>query len=479
VSGLALALAILWLVPAARATYPGTNGKIAFDRADGEIYTINPDGTGLTALIPGKLPKWSPDGTTLAYEGTGGIRVVDANGMNDRQVANTTGAKGPITWSPDGTEVAFFSGPQIQASKVDGSGFARTLFSFGGNDLDWGPDGRMSVADQSGAFVALPGQGRRQVAAGNFGYVAWGPGAQQILTSDGARAGYRIAADGGGMTLLAGNLQSPTWSPDGALIVGHCCDDTLSVGMQIMDDAGSGRHDLAPGAHPDWQPIRPPPAQPGYPRPKGASPFYAPLVLSYEACTAPNRFHAPPLAFGSCTQPKLSSEHLTAGTPDANAQTANFVGSLKLKAIAGNPSTPADEADVQVEVHATDVRCSIAEPACAGGLLSDYTGSLAAFLSGQITDRASGGAADAATGTMPTFQPPGRFSVPCTATADPAIGSDCDVVTTVDTLLPNSIQESRRTVWQLSEVRISDGGPNGDPADFEGTPFLTQGVFTP
>ena len=40
----ALAVLILWEAKPAEATFPGANGKIAFE-SDGEIRTMNPDGT--------------------------------------------------------------------------------------------------------------------------------------------------------------------------------------------------------------------------------------------------------------------------------------------------------------------------------------------------------------------------------------------------------------------------------------------------
>ena len=45
----------------------------------------------------------------------------------------------------------------------------------------------------------------------------------------------------------------------------------------------------------------------------------------------------------------------------------------------GSPSTPADEADVTIDVSATDIRST--------GDLSDYTGELQAQVSLRITDR--------------------------------------------------------------------------------------------
>ena len=54
-------LAAMLLVPtaAAQAAYPGTNGKLAFAR-DGHIWTMHPDGTGLTRLTNSPTSDWQP-----------------------------------------------------------------------------------------------------------------------------------------------------------------------------------------------------------------------------------------------------------------------------------------------------------------------------------------------------------------------------------------------------------------------------------
>jgi hypothetical protein len=57
--------------PAALATFPGGNGKIAFVR-DGDIWTVNPDGSGERRITRGPhvddSPDWSPDGRELVFE---------------------------------------------------------------------------------------------------------------------------------------------------------------------------------------------------------------------------------------------------------------------------------------------------------------------------------------------------------------------------------------------------------------------------
>src|SRR6476659_2229687 len=120
------ALALLALVPSAYAAFPGQNGKIVFSSnrdepnpsgcsgaaCNHEIYTMNPDGTGITRLTfnprTDEFPKWSPDGTKIVcphYPPSGGpeIRVMNADGTG--QV--TVGSGYDPAWSADGTQIAF------------------------------------------------------------------------------------------------------------------------------------------------------------------------------------------------------------------------------------------------------------------------------------------------------------------------------------------------------------------------------------
>jgi Tol biopolymer transport system component len=96
------------------------NGKIAFthttsyktgDYAD--IYTVNPDGTGLINLtsetsksVAEVVPAWSPDGTKIAFSSTLGekdatltsdyeIYVIDVNGRNLKRLTRVEARKPP------------------------------------------------------------------------------------------------------------------------------------------------------------------------------------------------------------------------------------------------------------------------------------------------------------------------------------------------------------------------------------------------
>jgi hypothetical protein len=207
----------------------------------------------------------------------------------------------------------------------------------------------------------------------------------------------------------------------------------------------------------------------GFPRPKGATPLRASLVLAYKGCSSPNRTHGGPLDVGSCSPPQQRSDYLTVGTLDSNGQPAKFTGSVRLDVFQGNTSTEADEADVNVQVNMSDVRKKAD--------LSDYAGEVSVNTSLRMTDRNNGGAAgnDPAT----AFDVPFPVTVPCSATTDTTIGGDCSVNTSFDAILPGTVVENARQNWQLTGFQVFDGGSDGLVSTSPNTLFATQGVFTP
>jgi glucose/arabinose dehydrogenase len=206
----------------------------------------------------------------------------------------------------------------------------------------------------------------------------------------------------------------------------------------------------------------------GYARPKGASPVDVSLVPAFRPCTAPDAVHAAPLAQPSCRGPVAVSPNLTVGTPDANGAAANAVGHVRFAVVAGDPATTADEADLTLRASMTDVRRK------AG--LGDYTGQLQAGVSVTITDRQNGSSpSDQGTAVPYTW----AFAVPCAATADTSVGATCSVSTSADAVTPGAIAEGRRSVWELGQVRLLDGGPDGVASTADNSPFMVQGVFAP
>jgi glucose/arabinose dehydrogenase len=209
---------------------------------------------------------------------------------------------------------------------------------------------------------------------------------------------------------------------------------------------------------------------PNYARPRGATPTRASLVPAYASCTTPNRTHGAPLVFGSCTPPSQQSGFLTVGTPDANGAQVNSNGFVLIRALPGDEGTPADEADVALTATITDVRN---RPA-----LTDYAGQLQARLPIRITDLdnppPAGGSAQGTTqdGTF-------AFTIPCTTTGSGTVGSTCSVSTTADAVSAGVIKEADRSVWQLGQIDVLDGGPDGNVSTNDNTVFMRQGVFVP
>jgi hypothetical protein len=206
----------------------------------------------------------------------------------------------------------------------------------------------------------------------------------------------------------------------------------------------------------------------GYPRPKGASPMRASLVPAFNQCVSGNRVHGPALAFPSCAPPVQSSSVLTVGSPDANGAPTNFVGTVRMTTVVGNPATEANEADINLVVSLTDVRNNPS--------LTDYVGPVTAQTDVQITDLTNAPETPEP-GTMQTIKY--QAQVNCIGTVSTSTGSTCDLNTTVNALVPGTIVEGRRTMWQLGQVEIKDAGPDGIPGNLDDTIFARQGVFVP
>ena len=104
---------------------------------------------------------------------------------------------------------------------------------------------------------------------------------------------------------------------------------------------------------------------PSYARPKGATPLRVSLVPAYRACTAPDRTHGAPLAFGSCAAPAQVSSSLTVGTRDANGRDAASVGFARFDVVPGDVRLTASISDVLTSSTLTDYQArSRSAPAC-------------------------------------------------------------------------------------------------------------------
>jgi hypothetical protein len=116
---------LLSFAPAAQASFPGQNGKIAFfsgTTAGVGVHVIEPEGTGLALVVPsGVDPAWSANGSRLAYVVDefilGGVYVANGDGSGQTRIRATSfSSDGFVShqdrfrepaWHPDGGTIAY------------------------------------------------------------------------------------------------------------------------------------------------------------------------------------------------------------------------------------------------------------------------------------------------------------------------------------------------------------------------------------
>ena len=82
------------------------------------LFTVEPDGAKPTEIVPSDnkagyvYPAWSPDGKWIAFSkpvnAAHNIRMVDADGKNDKQVSKIGGMNSHASWSADGKRVYYY-----------------------------------------------------------------------------------------------------------------------------------------------------------------------------------------------------------------------------------------------------------------------------------------------------------------------------------------------------------------------------------
>ena len=291
---LVAAFGLLIAQSSTEATFPGTNGKIAFtsDRDGGgnnEIYSMNPDGSGQTNLTNHAAldqdAVWSPDGSKIAFrsnrDGTWEIYVMLANGSCQKRLTPLSPTLNKIhpTWSPDGAKIAYQSfGPgnsDIYSMNATGFGAPTKLTNNPANDTepDWSPDGSQIAfrSDRNGDWEIhlMDANGANQTSLKDSvnGDIepSWSP--------DGLEIAYRGTLEGADVwKLTVGNVVDqqnltgpngfadvgPAWSPDGTKIAFHSNRDGGTGEIYIMDEDGLNEtrvtFNSAFDGFPDWQP---------------------------------------------------------------------------------------------------------------------------------------------------------------------------------------------------------------------------------
>ena len=219
------------------------------DAASGEIYSMNPDGSGVFRLTQDDstdlYPDVSPKGPSFTW-----IRRANGSLLSEIYTQNLDGTKRKrltsmgtsVTYprySPDGSKIAFAAtvpgvGPEIFVMNADGSGIVRlTTSGRKATAPSWSPDGSQ-IAFQANDNSGSPGVWVMTASGGNQTLITacawpgcthpkWSPVANEIAVdhvdfsgimvvdaTTGAQTAYIPGSDHDGM---------PTWSKDGTKII--------------------------------------------------------------------------------------------------------------------------------------------------------------------------------------------------------------------------------------------------------------------
>jgi hypothetical protein len=170
------------------------------------------------------------------------------------------------------------------------------------------------------------------------------------------------------------------------------------------------------------------------------------------------------------------SNYLTVGTPDANGAPANSVGHALIKVKVTSPEA------VLSSLVISDVRCL---PGTAANVCNspnsadgpDYSGNLQLLATIRVSDHYNG---PSLTEAATVQDIPFPVIVYCHTTADTTTGGQCDDPgprCVGDPCQPNL--DGLRSVVEISQVEVFDGGPDGQVSSNDNTVFMRQGLFIP
>ncbi len=248
---------------------------IMADRSRSAIWIMNVDGSDPRPIASGpnnySQPRWSPDGSRLAYVSTEDgraqifLRWMDTG--QETKLTNLTESPGGMSWSPDGQWIAFsmfvaHDEGTLSAdmpSQPDGAEWGPPIQVI--DQLNYRADGAGYLDEGDDHLFVLPVEGGtpRQVSSGAYdhgGTPQWGADGQALIISVNRTANpqeeplnsdiFSLSIADGSYTQLTSRFGpdgSPRVSPDGRLIAYTGFDDTFQgytvAKLYVMNRDGS------------------------------------------------------------------------------------------------------------------------------------------------------------------------------------------------------------------------------------------------
>jgi TolB protein len=268
------------------------NGRIVFVRSSGEpladvatdnIYSVNPDGTGLRQLTSGdgtgdSGPLPSPNGRLVAFSSKraygpdaafkNDIWIMRADGSGLKRLTEGKPAVA-VSWSPDGKRITYEVGlDNVSVWTMNADGTGKKSVSRG-RAPNVSPDGTKVIRTYAAGGFRIADLKTRTVLPRNriLGYgVVWAPNSKRLLFHRDAGGGISTVdeiwianADGTGVKRLtnSGDGTGPSWAPDGRMIAFMSTrgdQTTAYYHLFVMRPDGSGVKRVTSGEWDDYQP---------------------------------------------------------------------------------------------------------------------------------------------------------------------------------------------------------------------------------
>jgi dipeptidyl aminopeptidase/acylaminoacyl peptidase len=220
--------------PAEGVAFSPSGSRIAYDAyRSNAIWIARPDGSKLRLLTgSGSLPAWSPLGGNIAYSGPSGVVVTRASG-GEKRVLPTGGYPSDLAWAPNGELLAFDTSDSVGVVGADGRNLQTVATkapldynSFDG--LAWSATGWVSYRFDDELWIARPGQVKERALLRGMTPAFRRVAVDYSWSADGRRVAFVrdgglwvIGVPDGTARLVVPRAKAgylPQWSPDGRLI---------------------------------------------------------------------------------------------------------------------------------------------------------------------------------------------------------------------------------------------------------------------
>lgn len=291
----AVVLSVAIAVPTL-ATFPGSNGRIAFgretvagDHTQVDIYSISADGTHRVRLTHTSDRNefgaaWNAEGTRIAFWrtpapfGPGSLWSMDGDGDNSVRLTHGVDARDPA-WSPSGTRLVFTNVTgqwHLWTLRATDGGHLRRVTKGPCQDFEpaWSPDGSkiaftrsFEQGDPGDIYVKdlTSGDVTRLTQSSAYDHqVTWSPSGDRLVFErdyNTASSVFVMDVNGSNLTRLTRGSHfdlTPAVSPDGQQIAFGSDRGTVLSDLWVMDFNGSNKHAIetspAGEGEPDWQP---------------------------------------------------------------------------------------------------------------------------------------------------------------------------------------------------------------------------------